>query len=764
MANPDVPQHFICPITCEIMKDPVIDNDGVSYEREAITEWLAKGNTTSPATQKYLGMSDLRPNRALREAIEQHLGIESTVPAPSVPTATETFPAVPVEIISTGTSSVSEVDLVLDIIYDGDNMMASINPPDGTRVVHSSICCVVDVSGSMDSEATVQDENGKEEQYGLSVLDITKHALKTIVKSMTPNDEFSLITFSSDVTVVMEPRMMTPEGVTTALHKVEGLRTEGMTNLWAGLKKGLELLTDHKPKTNNVALFLLTDGLPNVSPGVGEAKSLQNLKANRKGLPCRINTFGFGYSMDSKMLNDLATIGGGAYAFIPDSSFVGTVFVNAVANHITTAAHTLTLSVSCKHVKISDGDHSVYGGTCKANEVDFQFGSIQFGQSKNVVFPIKPAKSSKQPPLEVSLSYYTGDSKKTASLAYDWSNVVEGNRDIKYHRVRLALVKAIKDSLTECSFNFQHGGPTTKKLDKGQKILQSAEKNIMLLSDKGDERSNDILKDLTGQISEAFSKEEYLTKWGLHFCLSIKLAHLYQFCNNFKDPGVQHYCSELFSETRDKLDNIFISLPAPTPSRPRHTGGGGGGAAPRAVNMARFMNVRGGCFLGSSKVHLPGQNFARADGLKKGDKVITGEGTIDEVECVMKTILDADEPTEICVMNDSLAATPWHPIKNEEGEWVFPAQIGADAVSMHIDAVYSFLLKSRGTLLIGDFACATLAHGIQGKVIGHEFLGEECVARDLKQFESYYSGIVQVTPECFKRDRNTGRIVAIKGL
>ena len=147
------------------------------------------------------------------------------------------------------------------------------------------------------------------------------------------------------------------------------------------------------------------------SPGIGEAKSLQKLKDSKKGLPCRIQTFGFGYSMDSQMLKDLATIGGGAYAFIPDSSFVGTVFVNAVANHITTAANDLTLTVSGKHIKIGSGDYSVYEGLCGSNEVNFQFGTIQFGQTKNVVFPVKPAKSSKQPPLEVNLTYYLGDSK-----------------------------------------------------------------------------------------------------------------------------------------------------------------------------------------------------------------------------------------------------------------------------------------------------------------------------------------------------------------
>ncbi len=89
MASSDTPQHFICPITLEVMKDPVIDNEGVSYERKAITEWLSHGNQFSPATNKVLTISDLRPNRALREAIEKHLGIETTVETSALSESTE---------------------------------------------------------------------------------------------------------------------------------------------------------------------------------------------------------------------------------------------------------------------------------------------------------------------------------------------------------------------------------------------------------------------------------------------------------------------------------------------------------------------------------------------------------------------------------------------------------------------------------------------------------------------------------------------------
>lgn len=40
-------------------------------------------------------------------------------------------------------------------------------------------------------------------------------------------------------------------------------------------------------------------------------------------LTSTINTFGFGYSLNSVLLKDLAHEGNGTFAFIPDSSLVG---------------------------------------------------------------------------------------------------------------------------------------------------------------------------------------------------------------------------------------------------------------------------------------------------------------------------------------------------------------------------------------------------------------------------------------------------------
>ncbi|XP_023644570.1 putative U-box domain-containing protein 58 [Capsella rubella] len=65
------PSSFLCPITQDVMKDPIIAADGFTYEAEDIKKWLSIGHKTSPMTNLTLAHLNLIPNRALRSAIEE---------------------------------------------------------------------------------------------------------------------------------------------------------------------------------------------------------------------------------------------------------------------------------------------------------------------------------------------------------------------------------------------------------------------------------------------------------------------------------------------------------------------------------------------------------------------------------------------------------------------------------------------------------------------------------------------------------------------
>jgi len=73
-----IPSSFRCPLTSQVMHDPVATSDGQVYERSAIEEWLRHGLRTSPLTGLELESRNVIPQPALRAAIEAFMLHPST--------------------------------------------------------------------------------------------------------------------------------------------------------------------------------------------------------------------------------------------------------------------------------------------------------------------------------------------------------------------------------------------------------------------------------------------------------------------------------------------------------------------------------------------------------------------------------------------------------------------------------------------------------------------------------------------------------------
>eukprot|EP00977_Amphora_coffeiformis_P002651 scaffold513_cov169-Amphora_coffeaeformis.AAC.5 len=77
-----LPDSYYCPITCDLITDPVISKYGTTYERGAIENWI-RVNKSSPITREPLALSDLRENDALYDLIqhEKDRNLESMHPS-----------------------------------------------------------------------------------------------------------------------------------------------------------------------------------------------------------------------------------------------------------------------------------------------------------------------------------------------------------------------------------------------------------------------------------------------------------------------------------------------------------------------------------------------------------------------------------------------------------------------------------------------------------------------------------------------------------
>lgn len=87
MAEIEVPPYFVCPISLEIMKDPVAISTGITYDRDSIEKWIfSHNNHLCPVTKQPLSGTDFTPNVTLRRLIQSWCTLHASHGVQRLPT------------------------------------------------------------------------------------------------------------------------------------------------------------------------------------------------------------------------------------------------------------------------------------------------------------------------------------------------------------------------------------------------------------------------------------------------------------------------------------------------------------------------------------------------------------------------------------------------------------------------------------------------------------------------------------------------------
>ncbi|KAI9333435.1 hint-domain-containing protein [Obelidium mucronatum] len=619
---------------------------------------------------------------------------------------------------------------------------------------------------------------GVRESDGLTTLDIVKHAVKTIIMSLEETDSLSIISFSDDSKIELPMTLMTRSttaattgvsGRMRALAVVDAMHADGSTNIWAGLDTALDVLNSVAGNVGSEAsvdaILLFTDGQPNIRPPAGELAMLKKRKEKKFGgqLPCIVNTFGFGYSLDSELLNSLAVCGNGSFAFIPDAGFVGTVFVDAACNLLSSSLKSIHVKLEpqngaqiqlCKDNTLLFGNHPVSPivdplaaapavRTSRSTRIDtahmndsgaeLQLGSVQCGQAKDILVQVgKLPSTARTDYLKVTVSYVPLDGtgrSATASVAVS----ARGGGDEAVDRVagqwcRLYAV----DKIMEC-FDLAKAKDFAGASETIKTAIADIKKVWAKVSDAEEKRRvKELLVDLEGQVVEALL-EPYFNKWGMHYLLSLSNAHRLQQCNNFKDPGVQVYQTPLFENLRDEINEIFLKLPNPKPSQrappPYSSSSSSSTSVARSsasnsvraatpvrapsptIDMSRYYSAGRVCFSGDCFITLADKSTIPVKSLQKGIRVLSQNANHSaKVHCIVISRLDSSPVSTssqtqlILLKNSGLIITPYHPVQRN-GTWSFPCNLpdAEEYTKQDVNAVYSLIL-SEMECLDGD-AC-----------------------------------------------------------
>jgi hypothetical protein len=87
-----IPADFCCPLSLELMSDPVIVASGQTYERVFIKKWLDLGYNVCPKTRQTLGHTNLIPNYTVKQLIENWSEIHGIVLPDPVKLLSLSFP------------------------------------------------------------------------------------------------------------------------------------------------------------------------------------------------------------------------------------------------------------------------------------------------------------------------------------------------------------------------------------------------------------------------------------------------------------------------------------------------------------------------------------------------------------------------------------------------------------------------------------------------------------------------------------------------
>lgn len=157
---------------------------------------------------------------------------------------------------------------------------------DRKPTIGRTLLFVVDRSGSMAGEKMEQ----------------TKSALKYMLNSMTEQDTFNIIAFSSDVKSFRpEPEAGNAESKKAAIDYVADLYAGGGTNINGALTEALSQLKDESRPTY---VLFMTDGLPTVGEVAEPAIASNAEKAASRNV--RMFSFGVGHDVNSRLLDRLA--------------------------------------------------------------------------------------------------------------------------------------------------------------------------------------------------------------------------------------------------------------------------------------------------------------------------------------------------------------------------------------------------------------------------------------------------------------------------
>jgi len=274
-------------------------------------------------------------------------------------------------------------------------------------------------------------------------------------------------------------------------------------------------------------------------------------------LSCTINTFGYGSSHNSDLLEKMAERFDGMYYYVKDSGAINEGFATCLGGLMSTVATNLQLSLTplngAKDIKVL----SNFPNTVKNTSVTINIGEIQSEEHRHILFQIDLPKantsSAEESYCSIKLTYENAISSRT-DIVLDQMRVERGKVtterdqlvDVQYNRVVAAEALSLADELGKVG-----------ELERARTTLDTAFQSVQRSMSCRMGMSRNLMQDME-QTRRGYTNINEYNRWGKNYTKQNKACYRKERAVKVKDTlGLYSTQSQYISLSRMETVSAF---------------------------------------------------------------------------------------------------------------------------------------------------------------------------------------------------------------